>query len=137
MTAESLTLRIPSPLYDRLKQRAAASDRSVEEETLDLLATAVPAGEALPDDLAAAVAELDRADDQTLLRASRSHLSSQAATELESLHVKQQQGTLTETERDAMRRLVLEYERAMLIRARAAALLHQRGLEVPAPGATP
>jgi plasmid stability protein len=135
MTAQSLTLRIPSPLYDRLKQRAAASDRSVEEETLDLLASAVPAGEALPDDLAAAVAELDHADDQTLLQAARSHLSPQAAAELESLHFKQQQGTLTDAEREAMRRLVLEYERAMLVRARAAALLHQRGLEVPTPGA--
>src|SRR5690348_5170995 len=133
MTAQSLTLSIPSPLYDRLKQRAAARDRLVEEKTLDLLATAVPTGEALPDDLAAAVAALDRADDQALFHAARSRLSPEAAAELESLHVKQQQGTLTDPERNSMRRLVLEYERAMLVRARAAALLRQRGLEVPSP----
>lgn len=136
MTAQSLTLRIPGELYEQIKQRAAARERSVEEETLDLLAAAVPAEEALPDDLAAAIAELDLADDAVLRDAAQSHLAPAAATELESLHLKQQQGALTDDERASMHRLVRQYEQAMLVRARAAALLRARGRDVPAPGAT-
>ena len=55
MSTEPLTVNIPSLLYEQLKQQAEQSQRSVEEETLELLAAAVSVGRALPAELAEAI----------------------------------------------------------------------------------
>jgi hypothetical protein len=52
------------------------------------------------------------------------------AAELEALHLKRQREGLTESETETLARLVRQYERAMLVRAQAAALLKQRGYDV-------
>ncbi len=44
MQTQSLTLNLPDPIYWNLKHRAERSRRSVEEETIDVLTTAVPGG---------------------------------------------------------------------------------------------
>src|SRR5207302_7731091 len=56
MAGQSLTLSVPQALYEEIKARADRAQRSVEEETLDLLASAAPAGDELPPDSAEAVA---------------------------------------------------------------------------------
>jgi plasmid stability protein len=137
MTAQSLTLSIPDPLYDQIKRRAAARARSIEEETLDLIAAAVPAGDALPEDLAAAVSTLALLDDRALEDAVRSHFAHDSAADLEMLHLKRQRGELSEPERARMHALIRQYERAMLVHAPAAPLLRERGRAFPGPGATP
>jgi hypothetical protein len=53
-----------------------------------------------------------------------------AAAELEALHLKRQREGLTDVETQTLARLVRQYERAMLVRAQAAALLKQRGYDV-------
>ena len=63
MTVHSVTLDLPSTLYARVEQRAAQTQRSVEEELLDVLTSALPASEDLPADLAAALAPLALLDD--------------------------------------------------------------------------
>ncbi len=130
MRTQNVTLKIPGELYDQIRERAGADRRSVEDETLDLLTTAVPVGDALPGDLSAAADELSLLDDEGLWHAARSRLAADAATELESLHVKQQRQGLTPAESQTLDALVRQYERAMLVRARAAALLHERGHDV-------
>ena len=130
MGTESLTLSVPESLYRRLQQRADSTHLSVEAETLDVLAAAVSAGEALPDDLAGAVDPLELLDDAALWQAARSHLAASAAARLEELHLKQQREGLTASEADASHALTRQYERAMLVRARAAALLRRRGHDV-------
>jgi plasmid stability protein len=131
MIAKDLTLRIPMSLYEQIMHRANERERSIEDETLDLLAAAVPTANELPDDLAAAVAPLELLDDQALADAAKSHLEVGAASELEALHLKRQREGLTAAEQDQMSALVLQYERAMLVRARAAALLHERTRSLP------
>ena len=130
MAAQSVTVDIPAELYERLKQRADQARRTVEEELLEVLATAVPADEELPTDLADAVAALPLLDDAALWRAARSAISSEVATDLETLHMKRQREGLTETEARVLSALVRQYERTMLVRAQAAALLKQRGHDV-------
>jgi len=49
-----VTVQIPERLYTRLKQRADRAQRSVESEVLEILATAAPAAEEFPADLAQA-----------------------------------------------------------------------------------
>jgi plasmid stability protein len=42
MSTQPLTIQVPTPLYQHLQQRANEARRSVEEETLQVLAAAVP-----------------------------------------------------------------------------------------------
>jgi plasmid stability protein len=127
---QTLTLNIPESLYHQLRHRAERSNRTVEDETVELLAAAVPAADELPADLTEALSPLSVLDDQALWRAARSRLGSEAATQLEELHRKQQREGLSEAEAQLLPGLVRQYERAMLVRAQAAALLRQRGHDV-------
>jgi len=121
---------MPSALYDRIKRRAEQARRSVEAELLEAVAMAVPAADELPPELAETISSLAHLDDETLQRAARSHFSAEKATELETLHLKRQDEGLTEDEAQRAAELTGQYERAMLIRAQAMALLMQRGYDV-------
>jgi len=130
MSVQSVTLNLPSALYARLKQRADRSRRSVEAELLELVATAVQVAGELPADLSEAISPLILLDDEALWRAARSRLAPEAAAEMERLHLKRQHEGLSEAEAQTLAGLVRQYERAMLVRAQAAALLKQRGFDV-------
>jgi len=84
----------------------------------------------LPADLNEAISPLTLLDDQALWRAARSHLPAEAAAQMENLHLKRQREGLTEAEVQMLAGLVRQYERMMLVRAQAAALLKQRGHDV-------
>jgi hypothetical protein len=130
MTTHAVTLNVPAPLYERLKRRAERANRPVEVELLDVLSSAVPARDDLPPDLEAAISPLTLLDDDSLWRAARSSLAPEVSAELEELHNKQQRQGLTAAEVETLAGLVKHYERAMLVRARAAAILKQRGHDV-------
>jgi plasmid stability protein len=130
MTVQSVTLHLPSPLYERLKRRAEQTHRSVEAELLEVVAAAVPVADDLPADLAQAISPLSLLDDEALWRAARSHLPAAAAAQLEQLHLKHQREGLTGSEVETLGGLMRRYERAMLVRAQAAALLKKRGYDV-------
>ena len=130
MTVQTVTLNLPGALYSRLKHRAEQAHRSIEAELLEVVATAVPLADELPAELAEAIAPLALLDDEALRRAARSHLPAEVAAQLERLHLKRQREGLTESESQTLAGLVRQYERAMLVRAQAAALLKQRGLDV-------
>ncbi len=137
MSIQTLTLRLPDGLYARLQQRARESHRTLEAELLELLSSAVPGHQDLPNSLSADLAQLDTMDDAELWRAARSRLSKKAAAKLEALHVKRQSEGLSESEAQVLAELVGQYERSMLIRARAAALLKERGHDLSGLAATP
>ena len=130
MSTEPLTIHIPFPLYQYLKQRAEEAQRSIEEETLQVLATVVPAEEALPPDLAAAMDSLEAFDDAALWEAARQRLPQEAGVRLQELHARKGQGGLSGAESQQLADLVRQYERTMLVRARAAAVLKGRGHDV-------
>jgi plasmid stability protein len=127
MATRTLTLEVPDPLYERLMARAARTQRSVEAETLEALTSAVPEENDLIDEISAQLSVLD---DEALWRAARVHFSQDMAHELEELHFKRQHEGLTETEAQRARILLHHYDRAMLVRAEAAALLKARGHDV-------
>jgi len=82
--------------------------------------------------LAETISSLAHLDDETLQRAARSHFPTEKAAELEVLHLKRQDEGLTTDEAQRAAELTRQYERAMLIRAQATALLMQRGHDVSA-----
>ena len=130
MTVQSVTLNLPETLYDWLRQRAEQTHRTIEDELLETVASAIPLTENLPDDLNEAISHLQVLDDEALWRAAKSHLSTEVATEMERLHLKRQREGLTENENQTLEKFVKQYERVMLVRAQAAALLKERGHDV-------
>jgi hypothetical protein len=80
--------------------------------------------------LAEAVEPLDRLDDAELMGLARVRLPHDVSTELQSLHLKQQQSGLTTSEQERSEELCLQYDRTMLIRARSAMLLKERGHDI-------
>ena len=130
MASQVVTLHVPDTLFSHIQKRAEQTKRTVEAEVLDVLAAAVPPGEELPPDLAEAVSPLSLLDDEALWLVARSRLAEEAAAHLEELHLKRQREGLTEAEALTLAGLVRQYERAMLVRAQAAALLRQRGHDV-------
>ncbi len=130
MAIQSMNVKLPEQLYLSLRDRAKQSKRTVEAELIEVVAAALPSNNALPDDLAQAVATLDLLDDASLIRAAQSRLAAEISNETEQLHLKRQREGLTEQETQQLSVLVRQYERIMLIRARAVALLKQRKYDI-------
>ena len=130
MTTHSVTIRLPDPIYQQLKLRADRTRRSIEDELLEVVTTAVPVADELSADLAAAIAPVATIDDEALWRAARYRLWADAADRLEALTQKRQRDGLTETQEQEAAALLRRYECVMLVRAHAAALLEQRGHDV-------
>lgn len=130
MTMQTLTIELPDELYEQLRDRARLSKRSIEEALTDLLVDALPVESGLPVELTEALATLGLLDDDALWAAARSHLSTELAADLEDLHLQQQREGLSEQDvaREAL--LLRQYERALLVRAEAARLLHERGQDI-------
>jgi len=130
MTTQTLTLELGEPLYQRLQERAQRTQRTVEAEALDLVAQGVLDLEDLEPALAAAIADLRFLDDAALWHAARMHMAPADSDQLQVLHLKRQRDGLSEREADAARALTGTYERIMVMRAEAAALLKERGYDV-------
>lgn len=130
MTVHAVTLHVPSLLYEQLKRRAEQAQRTVEAELLDIVVTSVPIGDDLPADFAEAITPLELLDDEALWRSARCSLPAETATQMEDLHLKRQREGLTDSEVKTLDGLVRQYERTMLVRAQAAALLKERGHDV-------
>jgi hypothetical protein len=125
-----MTLHLPGPLFNRLKQQAERSRRTVEAELLEMAAASMQVEEGLPDDLAQLVASLRFLDDAALWRAAESRLPAEVATRIEDLHLKRQFEGLTPIEAQDLARLMRRYEQNMLVRAHATLVLKQRGHDV-------
>ncbi len=127
MSLQPVTLHLPKSLYNQIRRRAEKSRRSVEAELLDVVASAVPTNDELPEELAEAVSNLKLLDDDALWRAARSQLPAETSSALEKLHLKRQQEGLNEAEVQTLAGLIRQYEKTMLVRAQAAVLLKNRG----------
>lgn len=130
MAAQAVTVNLPMPLYERLSQRASNAHRSVEAELVDAVTIVLDEPSELPSELAEATSSLHLLDDSDLWRAARQSLSPERAAEIEEFHLKRQKVGLSASEVEALATLMKEYSRAMLVRARAAAVLKQRGHDV-------
>ncbi len=126
-----MTVNLPEPLYQRLERRASRMHRTVEAEIVEAVNTSLPEEPAeLPTDMAESVAALHLLGDDDLWRAARQRLDAQKSAEIEALHLKRQSDGLSVSETQSLAALMQEYTRIMLVRARSAALLKQRGHDV-------
>ena len=130
MAAQAVTVNLPGPLYERLARRATRTHRTVEAELVDAVATILDEPGELPADMAEAISALHLLEDADLWRAARQSLAAERAAEIEELHQKRQSEGLSASENEALATLMKEYTRVMLVRARSASVLAQRGREV-------
>jgi hypothetical protein len=132
MSGQAITLTVPDELYKRLAQRATETDSSIADAALEVMAMALPTVDDLPAEIADRLAMLDTFDDQRLWRVARSTMPQRAMRRLRSLVRLQQQRTLTPVEAQELAQLLDRLEDVGLMRAKAAALLHERGHDVSA-----
>lgn len=130
MASRAVTLDLPETLYDRLRNRAEGTQRSIETEALEALVAGVEELDDLPAEFAETIASLALLDDLELWRAARCRVPTDVAARVEELHILRQKRELTGAEVQTLNGLLRQQERTMLVRAHAAALLKLRGYDV-------
>lgn len=128
--SQIVTVNLPEPVYQRLKKRAEHTQRSVEDELVEMAATIMPEEEKLPTELANTVAALQLLDDKTLWQAARTHLSAKLIARMERLHDQRRSRNLIKMEEKELAELLKEYEKAIVIRSEAMGILMERGYDI-------
>jgi len=126
MTRTTVTLDLPPDIYDGLQRRALEHQHRLEDEVGLALAAAVGTLYALPDDLEAMLDVLATLEDDTLQRLSHSQPTVEDGLLLDT----RSRRVLTPSEEVWLVELGERHDRVMVLRARAVALLRQRGVDV-------
>jgi len=130
MIDPTVTLTLPTRVYQYLQQRAHQHQRLLEDEATLTLAAAVSAEDTVPSDLSAALSALVTLDDETLERVSHSQPTVEDGVLLDALVDTRRRRALTPGEEQMLAALVDRHDRVMALRAEAVALLHARGIDV-------
>lgn len=130
MTLQTITLRLPEMLYRQVEHRAQRMRRSVEDELIIVVSTALPTTDNLPLDIAGDLAQLTFLTDAELWQAAQTTLPSRDSERMQALMFKRQRDELTVAEEREAQRLAHRADRTMLVRSQAAALLKDRGHDV-------
>jgi hypothetical protein len=130
MTLQTVTLRLPHNVYQRVKQQAQAMQRSVEDELLAVVTASLPDEEELPDQLAAELNQLALFTDEELWQSAKATVSTDKRERLAELLSKAKEQDLTEDEQQEVENLTDIFDRNMLLRAKAAVLLKERGHDI-------
>jgi hypothetical protein len=129
---ETVVLQIPEALYQRLAIAAGATQRSLEDIILQALQIgSPPTWKDVPEEFQTDLASLDRLDDDSLWQIARSQKTQLEMERYESLLSKQQDTSLTDSERLELDTLRRDGDRFMLRKSQAAAILKWRGHNVP------
>ncbi|MBC7820697.1 MAG: hypothetical protein IAG10_27750 [Planctomycetaceae bacterium] len=126
----SISVQVSGRLLQSLKRRATKQRKSLEKEVVELIATGLQNADAGSSELEEVLQPLEMMTDDDLWNAARSRLPRRLSSELEKLHQKRQRDGVTKAERERARLLTEQFERCLVIRARAIELLHARGHDV-------
>ena len=134
MTSETVTIKIPEILYQRLVNTARATQRPVEEIMLRALQVgSPPSWDDIPEEFQAEIAALDKLDDNMLWQLFH---SCKTVTDMERYNVlleANSNGTITQAQQLELMNLRHQADLFMLKKAQAAVLLRWRGHFVPNP----
>ena len=131
MATQTVTLQLPESLYTRLQQAAQATRRSLDDVLLHAVQVGSPPDwDDAPAEFQADLAALDRLDDGALWRIARRHTTEAEMEHYQDLLDKNANGRLSTEERDELSTLRVEFDRSMLCKAHAAALLRWRGYQM-------
>ena len=122
MALQTVTIQLPDRIYRDVAKRARHMHRSVAEEVVAVVSEALPTINDLPGELAEELDQLALMNDTELWQAE--------ATQMQTLVWKQQRDGLTTREQNKAENLLQRYNRTMLVRAKAAVLLKERGFDI-------
>jgi hypothetical protein len=122
---------LPVSLFDRLKRAAELTHRSVEDVLASTVNAALPPDPALPAEVVDDLAALVLFSDDALWAAAESALSPAQQRRLEQLSTVADSRSLTGAESSELSHLLEQYDRSVLRRAKALAVLAQRGYHIP------
>jgi hypothetical protein len=127
MSTTSVAVHIPQSIYDRLERAASRMQMPVSDLLAETLQVALPPGDELPAHIQAEIAGLEDLDENRLVAVANSEMASGDQQALEQLLDAQGMRPLTTDEQDHLEKLRSEYGRVLLRKARASALLAERG----------
>lgn len=128
--SQTLTITVPDAVFHKLNRMAELSYRTVDEVIVSTFETAVGGESDLPDELAAELAAMQLYSDDALWAATRPSMSAYEQHRLAQLNEFAGERSLTEREKAEQSDLLSAYDRSLLRRAQALALLKQRGHDV-------
>ncbi|MCB0084944.1 MAG: hypothetical protein KDE47_28585 [Caldilineaceae bacterium] len=127
MTTSTVNVPVTYELYQRLKQAARWQDKSVETVLSETLDSVLPAQESVPSAMSQEMNKLASLPTEVLLQVAREVMSDADQAAIEQLVDWQSIRVLTDAEQQRLASLQVEYERILLRKARAFALLAERG----------
>lgn len=130
MTVQTIPVRLPKPVFLKLKRAAELTHRSVEELLATTVNAALVESPDLPADLANELAAMYLFSDEALWAAAEPSLAPADQLRLSQLNHKAGERQLTPAEQAEQERLLLAYHRSVLRRAKALAILAQRGYHI-------
>ena len=130
MAVQNVTIRMSDQLYHQVEQRAGRMQRSVEEEVVAVVEDALPVLDFLLADIADELGQMVFLTDSELWHAAQTVMTAGENRRMQALVLKRQREGLSPEEELEAERLTMRQERVMLLRARAAALLRERGQNV-------
>lgn len=131
MTEQMIAVNLPESAYRRLKRAAGISHRPFDELLLDVVNVALSVSPELPEEITDELAAMSILSDDALWAASESSLSPGQQRRLQQLNQAGGSRPLTPAEKDEEAELLELYDRSVLRRARALALLSLRGYALP------
>lgn len=132
MSDQTITIAVPEGTYEPFRQHAEQRRRGVEEAVVDAMQAVLSGDEAASADPHAVLAALTLLDTPTLWQLVSRGAETEDVLVLAALNEKRQREGLTPAEEAAVRQLIRHHDRAVLLRAKALALLRQRGEDVGA-----
>lgn len=127
MNTAMVSIQLPDTLFQKLKRAADLTHRPVEEIAATSLEAVLPTTPGLPADIAEELAAMQVFSDAALRAAVEPSLSRTEQWRLHQLNAAAGERKLTSAEKIEQQALIAAYHRSVLRRAKAMAILAQRG----------
>lgn len=127
MSTATVSIQLPDSLFRKLERAAELTHRPVEEIAATSLEAVLPTTPGLPADVADELAAMQVFSDAALQAAVEPSMSRAEQKRLEQLNALASEHALTAAENKEQQALIGVYRRSVLRRAKAMAILAQRG----------
>lgn len=131
MVTTMIPVQLPESLFLRLKRAADLTHRSVEDIAATMLEAALPLAADIPPEVARDLAAMHLFSDDALWAATAPTFSPADECRLSQLNMAAGERALTPAEQAEQHSLIAAYRRSVLRRAKALAILAQRGHHLP------
>lgn len=130
MSTAMVSIQLPDTLFRKLKRAADLTHRPLEEIVATSLEAMLPTASGLPAEVADELAAMQVFSDAALWAAVEPSMSRAEQRRLEQLNAAAGERSLTAAETKEQQALIIAYNRSVVRRAKAMAILAQRGHDV-------